>query len=105
MLPPKVDKVMLVFGQEVGVEKAGKGWDCVFVYLVFGQELVWRRLGGNVFIWCLDRKLVWRRLGVNMIMCLSGVWTVGVEKVGWKYDQVFFWCLDRSWFGEGWVGI
>ena len=55
MLPPKVDKVMLVFGQEVGVEKAGKGWDCVFVYLVFGQELVWRRLGGN------------------MIMCLSGV--------------------------------
>ena len=84
MLPPKVDKVMLVFGQEVGVEKAGKGWDCVFVYLVFGQELVWRRLGGN------------------MIMCLSGVWIgVGAEKVGWGYDYVFIWCLDRSWCEEG----
>ena len=44
---------------------------------------------------------MWRRLGGDMIMCLSGVWIVGVEKVLWKYDYVFIWCLDRSWCGEG----
>ena len=75
---------------------------------MFGQELVWRRLGGNM-IMCLSgfgQELVWRRLGGNMIMCLSGVWTgVGVEKVGREYDYVFIWFLDRSWCGEGWKGI
>ena len=73
----------------------------------FGQELVWRRFGGNM-IKCLSgfgQELVWKRLGGNMIMCLSGVWTGVGEKDGWGYDYVFIWCLDKSWCREGWEGI